>query len=318
MSKFDFESQVAETKWAVEPIIPLGQLGIVLAQAGVGKSLVVEDLAVHTVYEIPFCGFTTNFGDVLIVDQDTPTNILTNRLIKFGKALGTEPKHRLFVESMKDYSLADRTLQAVIKDHETVVLVIIDSLHSVCGRLNPNSTTDMNLLAKLKHECLTDKLTILINHHISEKATHSVEQLMTENPHAMSMGNSAIIQQADSYYIIGATAQNGKTNKLFVRPVAKRVSIRSTPLILQMVQPSENSERLEFSGDFVLNFNDEELDCLTLFREQPSDRTVKEVYETMGHKHGEKSIREALASLSDKGLLVMSRHKSNLFRFRLP
>lgn len=318
MPKFDFETQVEETKWAVEPIIPLGQLAIILAQAGVGKSLVVEDLAVHVIYEIPFCGFTTNFGDVLIVDQDTPEAVLTKRLIKFSKALGPEPKHQLFVESMKNFSLADGTLCTLIQDYKTVVLVIIDCLHSVVGRLNPNYTSDMNILARLKSQCLTPDKTILINHHISEKSPYTIEQLMTDNTHAMSMGNSAIIQQADSYYIIGASADNGLTNRLYVRPVAKRVSIRSTPLILQMVQPTEDSERLEFESDYVLNFDEVELDCLTLFKEFPSDRTVKNVYEDMGQKHGIDSIRKALASLQQKGLLLMSRHKSNLFKYRTP
>lgn len=207
---------------------------------------------------------------------------------------------------------------SIIKDHPTCVLVIVDSLHSVCGRLNPNYTSDMNRLSKLKASCIDSQRSILINHHISEKSPFTVEQLMTDNTHAMAMGNSAIIQQADSYYVVGASAANGLTNKLYIRPVAKRESIRSTPLILQIVQPSDDSERLEFFGDYSLNMSNEELDCLTLFRENPSDRTVKEVYEDMGHKHGEKATRVALANLSDKALLAMSRHKSNLFKYRLP
>jgi hypothetical protein len=229
-----------------------------------------------------------------------------------------EPAHQLFVESMKNYSLSDGTLFSAIKEHPSACLVIIDSLHSVCGRYNPNYTSDMNSLAKLKSLCLTPSKTILINHHISEKMSYTVEQLMVENTHIMAMGNSSIVQQADSYYIIGASAENGVTNKLYIRPVAKRVSIRSTPLILQVVQPDEDSERLEFNGDYILNFSQEELDCLTLFKESQSDRTVRETYEDMGHQHGEKAIREALANLQQKGILLMSRHKSNLFRYRLP
>jgi len=316
MPKFDFNTTVAETKWSVEPIIPLGHLGIVLAQSGVGKSLIVESLAVHIVHEVPFCGFNTNFGDVLIIDQDTPTNVLTNRLIKFGKAMGCAPKHRLFVESMKDYSLADSALRTVIKDHGSTVLVIIDSLHSVCGRLNPNYTSDMNILAKLKSDCLTGHRTILINHHISEKSPYTIAQLMTDNSHSMSMGNSAIIQQADTFYIVGAMATNGLTSKLYIRPVAKRVSIRPTPLILQIVQPTPDSERLEYQGDYVLNFSEVELDCLTLFKEYPFDRTVKQAYDDMGQRHGIIAVREALASLNTKGLLLLSRHKSNLFKYK--
>lgn len=317
LPKFDFKTEILETKWSVEPILPLGQLVFMLAQAGVGKSLVVESLAVHVMHEVPFCGFETKFGDVLIIDQDTPTNVLTKRLLKFSKAFENQPKHQLFVESMRGYSLSDGTLMTIIQDHPTAVLTIVDSLHSVVGRLNPN-TSDMNILAKLKSHCLSDNNTIIFNHHISEKINFTVEQLMTDNPHSFSMGNSAIIQQADSYYIIGASSENGITNKIYIRPIAKRASIRSTPLILQILQPSPDTERLEFSGDYILNLDEVESDCLLLFKEYPSDRTVKEAYDDMGQKHGIGSIRKALSSLNQKGFLMLSRHKSNLFKYRIP
>lgn len=317
MPNFNFDTIVSETKWVVEPIFPLGQLGIILAQAGVGKSLIVESLAVHIVYEVPFCGFDTNFGDVLIIDQDTPTDILTRRLVKFGKGLGLEPKHQLFVETMKNYSLSDRTVHTIINKYPTACLVIIDSLHSICGKLNPNYTSDMNVLANLKRECLTSDKTILINHHISEKLSYTIEQLMTENSHTMSMGNSAIIQQADSYYIVGASAEDGLTNRLYIRPVAKRVSISPIPIVLQVIQLGENGERLEYEKEYILDLNEVELDCITLFKEYPADRTVKEAYEAMGQKHGIIAVRKSLASLQQKGMLLLSRHKSNLFKYRI-
>lgn len=318
MPKFDFKTKVEDALWAVEPIIPLGQLVFILAQAGVGKSLVVEDLAVHTVYEQPFCGFTTMFGDVLIVDQDTPTNVLAKRLIKFSKAFPGTPPHQLFVESMKGLTLSDGTLMTVINDHPTAVLTIIDSLHTVCGKLNPNYTSDMNVWAKVKSKCLRKNNTIIVNHHISEKADGSVEILMTGNTHSLAMGSSSILQQADSYYIVGASAENGITNRIYMRPVAKRLSIRSTPIIMQVLQPSEDSEKLDYFGDYVLNLSEVESDCLTLFREFPGDRTVKDTYDNMGQKHGIQSIRDALASLNQKGMLQLSRHKSNLFKYKLP
>ena len=323
IAKFNFEIEPEQPKWIVESLLPAGQLCIFLAQAGVGKSLLVEDLAIHIVYGEPFGNFVTVEGDVLVIDQDTPTDILTRRFIQFGKGInhkGIEHKKKydLYVESMKGYSLADGTLMSVIKEYPTVKLVLIDSLHSVCGRLNPNYTSDMNMLAKLKEHCLTNDKTIIINHHISEKMALSIDELMTSNSHIMAMGNSAIIQQADSYYIIGAISENGKTSKLYLRPVAKRISIKSTPIVLQIVKPGEDSERFEYIGEYTPDLTGAESDMLVFFREQPQDRTVKEAYEGIGHHHGEKVIRQSLAGLADKGLLVLSRHKSNLFRYRLP
>lgn len=316
--KFDFEVVPEQVEWLVEPLIPLGQLCFFIAQAGVGKSLLAEALVVHIVYGKPFCGFKTIEGDVLLIDQDTPTRVLEQRLIRFGRAMQQEKKHELFVESMRGYNLSDRTLITAIKDHSTVKLVIVDCLHTVCGRLNPNYTADMNVLAKLKKECLTPTRTIIFNHHITEKVSYPVERLMSGDFHIMSMGASAIVQQADTYYIIGATAEDGRTNKVYIRPIPKRVSVKTMPLVLQVVHPSTESEYFEFQGEYNPELEEVELDCLTFFREQPSDRTVKQTLEDMGHLHGEKALRKALASLSKKGLLVLSRHKANLFKYRLP
>lgn len=314
---FDFQTTVPEVMWLVDLLIPLGQLGMMLAQAGVGKSLLLEDLAVSLVSGIPFCGFKSVEGDVLIIDQDTATNDLHRRLLRFGHAMGLEPKHRLFVESMNGYGLDDGTLISAIEDHPTICLAVIDSLHSICGRLNPNSTSDMNRWAKLKERCLRSNLTILVNHHISQKFELDIDTLMQGDTAKLSMGSSAIIQQCDSYYIIGARAEQGETKLMYVRPVSKRASIPTEPIVLRMI-PKEDGEMLDYEGRYEPNLDEAEYDVMTLFTEQGIERTVKEAYDSMGQKHGIITVRKALASLETKGKLRVSRHKANLFKYRLP
>lgn len=318
MAKYNFNHKAEETKWLIDKLVPAGHLCFVLAQAGVGKSLWVEAMAISIIYGIPFGDFKTVEGDVLLIDQDTPITTLDKRLLRFGTALGLgEPKHNLILESMAGYSLSDRTLQTVISDHPEAVLTIVDSLHSVCGKLNPNYTTDMSVLAKLKSTCINSHNTIIFNHHISQKEDLSVDVLMNGDTARLAMGSSTIIQQADTYYIIGATVVDGKTERIFVRPVSKRVSIPGKPSIFRLV-PTDNGELMEYDGVYEGGMADEEVDVMTLFREANIDRTVKEIYEAMGHRHGETTIREALTVLDKKGMLVMSRHKANLFKYRLP
>lgn len=317
MSEFDFTVDTKETGWLVKDMIPISHLCIVLAQAGVGKSLLVESLAVHMIYNCRFCELDTAFGDVLIVDQDTPENVITKRLLKFGKAIGGERYHKLYLESMKGYSLSDQSLFKIIKSYQKSNLAIIDSLHSVLGGLNPNRTSDMCRLATLKKECINEHNTIIINHHISEKVSASVTELMLGDPHKLAMGNSAIIQQADTYFIVGATAENGITDRIYIRAVSKRVSIPLKPMVLRVVQ-SGDGEKIVFDGYYEPDLDEAEKDVITLFREEEKERTVKEVYDAMGHKHGEVKTREALAILEKKGLLLLSRYKSNLFKYRLP
>lgn len=318
MPVFDFAEELPEVQWIVRGLIPSGQLCLCLAQAGVGKSLVVEDLGVSVVLGVPFCGFETVEGNVLIIDQDTPSDRLKARLKKFYTGKKSQPKHELYVESMNSYSLSNESLIRIINNHPTARLVIIDSLHSVCGKLNPNKTTDMGVLARLKKECLCPDKTIVINHHITEKTEYPVDILMTGDTHKMAMGNSAILQQADSYYIVGASAENGITERIYIRPVAKRLSIPTKPMVLQMLQVDGGGERLEFGGYYEPEFGDAENDIMTLFREQNTVRTVKEVYEALGHQYGENKVRSSLAGLEKRGYLFLSRHEHDLFKYKLP
>jgi len=289
----------------------------VLAQAATGKSLLVEDIAVSAVHGVPFAGFRTVEGDVLLIDQDTPTDTLDSRLLAFGQALQTEQKYRLFVESMGGYTLADGSLIRTIQQYPTARIVIIDCVHSVCGRLNPNYTNDMSVWAKVKAACLNEHNTIILVHHISQKWELDIQALMQGEPNRLAMGSSAIIQQADSYYIIGSRETEGKTDKIYVRPVSKRISIPLDPIVLRVL-PTEYGELIQYEGMYEPDLDDSEYDIMTLFKEQRLERTVKEVYEAMGHKHGEKKVRLALASLEAQGKLAISRHKSNLFKYRLP
>lgn len=322
MREFDFSTEIEETQWLVESLIPMGHLCLMLAQAGVGKSLVVESLAVHIASGVPFCGLKSLEGDVLILDQDTPQNVLQKRLIRFNHGLNNttnsnQPKHKLFWESMRNYSLDNGTLITAINDYPSAILVIIDSLHSFCGRLNPN-TSDMAILAKVKSKCLTKDKTILFNHHISQKKDASIEELMSGETNSLAMGYSGIMQQTDSYYIVGATAVDGRTDRIYVRPVSKRVSIARHPFILRLTQPSDQAEVISYESTYEPDLSESELDIMTLFREQTIERTVQETYDAMGHKFSIIVTRKALAHLEKEGKLLISRHKSNLFKYRLP
>ena len=108
------------------------------------------------------------------------------------------------------------------------------------------------------------------------------------------------------------------TDKIYVRPIAKRVAVDSSPLILKMTKPATDSERLEYAGLYEPELDPDEQDVLTLFREIPGDRTIKDIYEDIGHQASELETRKALKNLENKGLLVMSRRSHNLFKYRLP
>lgn len=319
---FDFNCDIPETKWLVKDLIPLGQLVISVAQSGSGKSFYGEALATSIVYNKLFLGHATHDGDVLIIDQDTPTETLNYRLKRFGAEYGGNPKHKLFVSSMKNLSLTDGTLINTIKDHPSVVFVLIDSLHSIFGNLNPDSTKDMNKLAEFKQVCVHPNITVMFNHHISEKVTLTADEFMTCEPRKLPMGSSTINQQADTYYILATPDTNGTLTSLYVRPVAKRVSIPSKTFITRFVDGNTNTAIFEYSGDYQEPDNEVEGDIMVAFQtdETPIARDVKEVFEMLGGKHPEHIVRANLKQLATKGKLNWSvdRSKTKKYRYSLP
>ncbi len=324
--KFDFNEAKAQTqvpsKWICNDIIPAGQLVVILAQSGVGKSLLVEYLAICIVCGIDFCGHAVQESDVLIIDQDTPTDRLNAREAKFLIGSHGQPKHDLYIESMQGHYLKKDIID-VIKGHPTCKTIIIDSLISVCGSLNINMNSDLSpILTRIKQSCLTEDRTIIINHHISEKKEVSIDLLMQADSHQFAMAASAIIQQADTYYLVGATAEGGSANRIYLRPVAKRLQISTKPLIIAINPVGDLGERMDLYGTYEPELDEVQADVMGLFRENSTleekyHAGVEEIYKIMAHRHSEANIRKALTDLQQTGLLILTRHGHNLFKYHL-
>ena len=314
---FEFGQKVQKPRWLVNNLIPIGHLVFCHAQSHTGKSFFGEGLAVAVVYGQKFLGQQTMEGDVLIIDQDTGSNTLGRRLVKFGNAYGGNPKHKLYWKSQAGLSLADGSLVETIGHYPTVVFVLLDSLHSVIGNLNPDSTKDMNRVGEL-YEVMTGDRVIMINHHISEKRGMSVDQMMTCLPHSLPMGNSAINQRADTYYILASPDYGGKLETLYIRPVSKRTTIPGKPRILRLLETG-SSLIFRSNGFYVEPDSECETDILILFKEHPEPRKVGEVYDAMGHKHGINKVRESLRILRNKCKLIEETRKPRgLFSYHLP
>lgn len=321
---FDFDAKEEKTKWLVDGLYPLGQLLFNYAQAGIGKSLLGEALAVSIVYGQNFLTKQTMTGDVLIIDQDSPESEVKSRLKRFARFLNYERKHNLYLESMKGYTLDDGSLIKIINDYPSVILVLIDSLHSVCGKLNPN-TPDMAVLATFKQKCLTGKKSIMINHHMSEKFGEYNGE--TSNPRQASMGYSGINQQADTYYILTSPykkEENSLLSMLNVVPCSKRIGIPQGKFTARLEDDIDgNGEKtLNFCfGKYIVPYTKCEEACLSLFTDNPVygfTRTVKEAYDDLQGLHSIQAVREALNSLALRGDLEQLSEIHNRFKYRLP
>jgi hypothetical protein len=282
------------------------------------NSFFAEAIAVCVAHDHLFLGAEVIAGDVVIIDQDTPLKTLQRRLAAMSKAMVCEQKHEIFIHSMEGLSLRD-TLLHVIKEYPTAVLILIDSLNSVSAGLDSNSTNDMSRLSTLKKEYLRPNRTIMITHHISQHAEITPEDLMTGDPAGLAMGSSVLIQQADSYYIIGSPGnKNGKMSTLCVRPVAKRQPIGYGPVILDFHDDEETGMWFEYRGEYVVTENECQEDILLVFSHDGKDRTVRELHNDMREKWGMNKVRDELRELAHQNKLAERKEKTNAFVYRLP
>jgi len=182
----------------------------------------------------PFLGAETLGGDVLIIDQDTPTLMLKNRLAAMAKAIGGKLQHNIVIHSMEGLSLRD-TLPAVIGQYPASVLILIDNLNSVTAGV-ANAADE---LMRFKTQCLRPNRTILTTYHTPPTPVNKkIKDIW--------FGSSELMQQADSYFFLSKEGQ-GALKTLHVRPVAKRQPIEYSNVTLDF--HDENGMWFEFNKE---------------------------------------------------------------------
>jgi RecA-family ATPase len=325
---FDFDKEDEPTEWCVDGLIPAKTLTDLYAQTGVGKSWFVEYLAVCIVYGHDFLGFKVKPHSVLFIDQDTSTDVLHNRLRAFSrymKSKGLMRKYRLYVESMKGYSLENESLIKKIDEYKSKV-VIIDCLSRIVK--DTNSTKDMNVLSDLRSAVIGKGKTLILVHHISSKANLTIDQIMTmENPSSLSMGNSVISQIADTEFVCGSKHRS-KLRLLYVRPNPKRLRLETEPFIAELIEKEEGNKKfLHFvmKGAYKNNPQTFELDkdIITFFKEK--EKELGHVYRPqfyqvvldMGSMETKAAIRGALKRLIKAGRLILHKRHRRLFVYEL-
>ena len=322
MKSFDFDKKVEPVVWDVDGLIASDTLSFVVAKARAGKSFLVEYLAVCFVHGHDFLGMKVEPHSVLLIDQDTPEDVLDRRLLAFGnymKKRNVRLKRKLYVESMKGYSLSDGSLIEKITEQDNVSVVIIDSLNSVSGKLDVNRTRDMSVLSRLKKTTIGEGKTLVIVHHISEHVNITPDEIMTTvDANRLTMGNSVINQQADTLFYLGNKSKS-KLESLLVRPVPKRVNLDVEPFIARLVEKTnsmhfvmnglyENMRRPQFEID---------KDILRLFKKDPERRKTYDVFYDMGSKHGINAVRASLKRLVQSKLLIEHKVHKKLFTYEL-
>lgn len=290
------------TRWLVKGLFALGDQAVVAAQPAVGKSFFVEALATSVAYNKPFLGFEVTGGNVLIIDEDTPTATLVNRLSKFDKAYDGQRPHDIYLHSKEGYEMDNGSLVKLVNSYKDLRLVIVDCLVSISGKADLDRTIDLKCLTNFMQGVSRDNMTVIINHHISTKKVITPEYAMScGNPQALLMNNTRIASASDALYILASPDNDGTLTTLLVRPVSRRITLTVKSF---MAKFTETDTTMNFSyGEQVdikkgLGRDEKRVKALL----DPGKRlTVKDILFESEQLFSDKTMREILHSLEDKG-----------------
>ena len=297
-------------KWLVEGLIPVGDVGIVASQPGVGKSFLLEDLAISVAYGKPFLGMETRNGNVLIIDEDSPSNTLDRRLSKFSNYCKNDGKYNIYRHSKEGHTI--KTLPKLIASYSELKLVIIDCMVSITGEADIDRTIHAVAIGNFMAEVKRKDMTVLIAHHISTHNDLSIEQAMTcFNPQGLVMNNTRIVSSCDTLYILASPDMDGKLKTLFVRPVARRTTINAEAFTATLI---EDEQTLHFEYGKAIDIKGElgkdESRALSLFEDVGERLTVKEALGKSAQYFSDFTLREHLHSLEDKGYIEVAKREA--------
>jgi len=309
------EEAEERTSWLVKDFIPLGGYCLFASQPGVGKSYLLEALAVDVAYGRSFLGMDTLGGDVLLVDEDSDPPVARARLARFCGS--DKPKHQLFVWIGEGFRITDgqtHGLKSLIRRpaYKNVKLVIIDSLAGVVGgKSNLDNTKDSSAITEFLMELCSPDRAIVVVHHISTKHNLSVSEAMTcDNPDRLVMNNTRLVSSSQGYYVLASPTKGGKLEELFVRPVMRRVLL-GKPFSASLCE-NGSGDYFKLNGAvFQTASGDLGKSERRILSEFPLDgeTTVKSLDDQMDGFFHTNTLRTHLDALEDKGYIeVVAKH----------
>lgn len=170
--------------WVVQDVAARGEIALLAAPGGVGKSLWSLQMGWCVIRGIPFHDqFTTVAGNVLILDNENGVGVSTRRAYKLNKNnTAPQPTHQIYYHEVPQhyFTANDENIHAVQKliSEGSIALVVIDSLVSVFpeGTTENTSNEVRSVMNRLRNMISKDEYgnarlappALLIIHHTSK------------------------------------------------------------------------------------------------------------------------------------------------------
>ena len=312
-------------KWIVHGLIPQNHIVLLLGTPHSCKSWFLDHLAVcaldgsNLLGEIP-----TAKCSVVMVDEDTPRDVLLDRLHRLSLPGGTSRStsesilERLKLHSMEGIRLSSSSqltdlIQRDIAPLEPPVLVLIDSLSSVMQPLDQNKTRDALEMTERWSRLKGFGCTIVVAHHLSQKKESSYEDFDFT---LSSMGNTQLVAHCDTAIGLWKLPPDVPT-RFVLKPKPRRTSLLfDQPLAIELVErnggislcPLEEVPKIPSqSARYIIPY----------FLADQLDLTVKDLMDLAQGGLSDREVREGLRELEHEKVLVRSTERHRRFRYSL-
>lgn len=304
------------TLWMVGEFIPQGHAVLLLGQPHSVKSWFAEQLSICIATGMAFLGeygFPVQKGSVILVDEDTPQDTLTERLDRLASAFGVSVSSiPLKIWSMRGFSLdSDSDINALTQEIYSMtppVLVVLDSLGTMMGGWNENSTSDANKATKRWNELKATGATLLILHHMSLKKQGSYKEWDFTGK---AMGNTRLIASCDTAFGMWRIPPEIPTRSV-VKAKPRRTSLKAIgPFTVELHESKDKSWAQLTAMEELMEMPSEVAKAVfpLFYKDRQQDVSVQDIKDDVSRDYSEVEIREALHELVEQKALIKDREK---------
>lgn len=314
----DFVVTSRSRGWLIEGLIPKGHVILLGGLPGVGKSWVVDAIVVHVASGKPFLGLPMMRGSVILVDEDTPSDELGNRLQRLATGLCLSLQDLpIEVHSMERINLADeqtlRKLESEVLKANSV-LVVLDCLSKMMGHaFNEDSAKDANIAGTVWNRLKATGATVLVTHHLNKREGNMATDFVK-----LSRGSGALVSNSDTAF--GIELGRRTPTRFNVYPVERRrkLGIRE-PFGIELVEDEQLTWAQLKQVDVTKEVSELAKEIYLLFaRDRNKDNlTVNNLKKILAGAASDPDIRSALHELEDRGIMAHSVLGHNLYVYSL-
>lgn len=274
---------------------------------GSAKSWFAEGLAVCVSYGEPFLGLKTTEGKVILIDQDSPIDVLSERLERLARGLGRDPNcPNLTAYGQEGFSLdSDLWIAKIRKEvkESNVSLIILDALISSLGKYSLNDMTEpRQRWGKMKLGA-----TLVIVHHLGKKG----ERVEVSFADAL-LGSIIPMIATDTAYSF-----RGKAWPFNVKEEKQKHTLKVKDFSIDLLEDEAKTwAKLEI-GPPKVELTETQRLIMPLFYEEKGKLTVKAVDDTLAGDAGINKIRDALHELEHLGVLIKGKQPHNRYTYRM-